>query len=266
MRRLPLLLAVVLVLAACAGRPPLRPLGPAPEAVGDVRGEWVVTGLLRGDEPVPLPEGVEGTLTVGPKRLGGTAFCNGFGGEYELEEGHLEVRELLSTLMACSGDVATAEGLYLDALTSFDAQVTLQDGELVLTGDGVELRFVQRPPVLADDLVGRSWLLQAVTADGLSTIALGAPALLEFRLDGTFRAGTGCGSVSGTWDARPDGVSTAVDAHEADCAGELRAQDGHVAAVLAHGFEARVSRGRLVLTGLDGPSIEYVDSAEHAGD
>jgi hypothetical protein len=120
--------------------------------------------------------------------------------------------------------------------------------------------------VLADDLVGTSWRLQAVGADGLSTIALGTPAWAEFRPDGTFEAGTGCGTVSGTWDARPDGVSTALDVHEADCAGELREQDRHVAAVFAHGFEARISRGRLVLTSPEGPSIEYVDAAGHDAD
>jgi heat shock protein HslJ len=265
--RLPPLLAAVLVLAACAGPPPLRPLGPAPEAAaGDIRGEWLVTGLIRDGETVPLPGGAEGTLTVGPRKLSGTAFCNGFGGDYELEEGHLEVRELVSTVMACTGDVATSEGLYLEALQAPDARLTVQAGELVLTGDGVELRFIPRPPVLADDLVGTAWLLQAVTADGLSTIALGTPALLEFRPDGTFLAGTGCGTLSGTWDARPDGVSTTVDDHEADCAGELREQDGHMAAVFAHGVESRIARGRLILTSPEGPSIEYVDAAGHDAD
>ena len=262
MRRLLLLLAVALVLTACAGRTQLPPLDPWPETAGDIQGEWLVTELIRDGETVSLPDGFDGTLTVGSKRLSGTSFCNGFGGNYELDGSRLEVRELLSSLMACVGDVATAEGLYHQALTASDARVAALDGVLVLTGDGVELRFVPRPPVLADVLVGTSWLLQAVTADGLSTIALGTPALLEFRPDGTFEAGTGCGAVSGTWDARPDGVSTSVVGHEADCAGELAQQDEHVAAVFARGFDARISRGRLTLTNPDGRSIEYVDAAD----
>lgn len=262
MHRLPLLLAVVLVLAACAGGPPLRGSLPEEAAAGDVRGEWLVTGLVRDGEPVPLPDGVEGTLTVGPKQLSGTAFCNGFGGEYALEDDTLEVRELVSTVMACTGDVAAAEGPYMEALQAADARLTVRAGELVLTGDGVELRFIPRPPVLADDLVGTSWLLQAVTAGGLGTSALGSPALLEFRPDGRFLAGTGCGTVSGTWEARPDGVSTSVVGHEGDCSGELAQQDENVAAVFARGFDARISRGRLTLTNPDDRSVEYVDAAD----
>ena len=267
MYRAALLLAVVLVLAACAERPPgARPPGSGAEAAGDVRGEWLVTDLALYGETVSLPDGVEGTLVVGSRQLSGTAFCNGFGGDYALQEGRLEVRELLSTLMACVGDVARAEGLYLRALNASGARLAAQDGELVLSGDGVELRFVPRPPVLADDLSGPSWLLRGVTGDGLGTIALGTPALLEFRRDGTFRAGTGCGAVTGTWDAQPDGVSSSVVIHESDCPAELREQDEHVAAVFAHGFEARISRGRLTLTDPEGRSVEYVDAADQAAD
>ncbi len=35
-------------------------------------------------------------------------------------------------------------------------------------------------------------------------------------------------------------------------------------AVLAHGFEANLSNRRLTLANLQGRSIEYVDSADHA--
>jgi heat shock protein HslJ len=261
--RLPLLLAVVLVLTACAGRPSLRPLGPLPEAAaGDIRGEWLVTELFRDGERVPLPADAEGTLVVERKNLTGRAFCNGFGGDYELQEAHLRVRELLSTLIACVGDVATSEGLYLRALQASDARMAVRDGELLLTGDGVELHFIPRPPVLADDLVGTSWLLQGVAADGLGTIAGGAPAPLTFRADGTFEAGTGCGTVSGTWDPRPDGVSSSVTDSETDCPDDLREQDAHVAAVLGDGFDARISDGRLILTHPEGRSVEYVDAAD----
>lgn len=259
MHRAPLLLAVVLVLAACAGG--ARPNGPAAPAPDDLRGEWLMTGIVEDGEPVPLPDGVEGTLTVDRTKLGGTAFCNSFGGDYRLDAGRLEIDELLMTVMACTGDVGDAEGRYLRALNASDLRATVADGHLVVAGDGVELRFAPRPPVLADDLVGTSWLLQGVTADGLSTIALGAPALLEFRSDRTFAAGTGCGAVSGTWDARPDGVSSSVTDHEADCPADLREQDAHVAGVLGDGFDADISPGRLTLTAPGGRSVEYVDHA-----
>ncbi|MFP5370218.1 MAG: META domain-containing protein, partial [Actinomycetes bacterium] len=265
-RAAPLLLVPVLFLGACAGQPagrqPLPPPGSAAGAPGDVLGEWVATALAQDGEVVPLPDGREGTLEIGSTRLGGTAFCNGFGGDYELVEDRLEVRELLSTAMACDGDVATAEGLYFRALNASDARLTVRNGELVLGGDGVEVRFVPRPPVSAADLGRTSWLLQGVGTDGTSTIALGQPALLDLRPDGTFRAGTGCGTVSGTWHAEPDGVGSSVVQHETDCPPELAQQDELVTAVLAQGFRARLSDGRLTLTDAEGRSIEYVDPAD----
>ena len=265
MHRAPIL-AIVLALAACAGAPggarPSVPGGPEAGAPDDIRGEWLMTELVVDGEIVPAPDGVEGTLVVGRTRLGGTAFCNSFGGAYRLDAGRLEIDELLSTVMACSGDIAAVEGTYLRALDASDLRVTFSEGALVVTGDDVELRFVPRPPVLADDLVGTSWLLQGVSADGLGTIARGAPALLEFRTDGTFDAGTGCGAMSGTWDARPEGVSSSVTAREADCPAGLREQDAHVASVLGDGFDAHLSRGRLTLTTPEGRSVEYVDAAD----
>ena len=68
--------------------------------------------------------------------------------------------------------------------------------------------------------------------------------------------------MSGTWHAEPDGVESSVVDHEADCPPDLGRQDGIVAAVLAHGFRARLSNGRLTLADPQGRSLEYVDPAD----
>lgn len=234
-----------------------EPTDPVTVVPGDIRGEWQVTTMTKDGEDVPLPDGVEGTLVVEERRLSGVAFCNGFGGAYRLDDGRLRIEDLATTLVGCTGGVGRAEGVYLSALNGRPVQVALDGDDLVLVGEGAELRFRPRPPVLAADLTDAAWMLVAVTSDGLETIALGSPAPLEFRADGTFTAGTGCGSVTGTWDAGADGVRSSVVGHETDCTPELTGQDTLVASVLDGGFEADIRRGRLNLSTPEGQRLAY---------
>lgn len=112
-----------------------------PQEPARVLGEWVVSELRIGGASVPLPPGAEGTLTLEAGRISGKAFCNGFGGRYRLEEDRLTVAEVAHTLMGCAPDVARAEGLYVRALEAPDARLRPEGADLLVTGDGVEVRL-----------------------------------------------------------------------------------------------------------------------------
>jgi len=259
-RRITALVLGMLLLGACADRGGAPPAGTRTAPPGDIRGEWVVSGLSRDGEDLPLPGGVEGTLAVEERRLGGRSFCNSFGAGYELDGDRLSLEDLLTSLVACTGTVGRAEGAYLAALGSGDVRVAATDEGFLLVGDGVEVRLRPRPPVRAPDLAGRTWRLQGVTDDGVSTIALGPAALLAYADDGSWTASTGCRSLSGAWTLAQDRVTPVVDRAEGDCPAELVEQDAVASRVLGGPYGVRIADGRLLLTGPDGLGLEYVEA------
>ncbi|MGY1742026.1 MULTISPECIES: META domain-containing protein [unclassified Blastococcus] len=248
------LLLAALVVAGCAPRA-ASPGDPAPPV--DLRGEWVVTAMRADGEDVALPPDAEGTLVANGRRLGGTSFCNGFGADYRLAGDRLEVRDRITTLMACPGEVARAEGLYGRALDAGDLRVAPTPDGFTLTGDGVELRLAPRPPVEAADLTARPWLLTAVVAGPTASSPTGEPAVLEFGADGTFRASTGCRPVTGRWTITGGRLTPTDVRAERECPGPLHDEDAAVLAVLGQPSGVRIARGVLTLTGAEGRGLQY---------
>ncbi|MCA0146123.1 META domain-containing protein [Blastococcus sp. LR1] len=253
MTRTVLLLGVVLAVAACGG----GSTGGSPPAQepGDVRGEWVVTELRRDGEVVPVPPGTDGTLTL-DDRLSGRAFCNGFGAQaYRIEGDRLVVEDLAQTLIGCAPEIAELERLYVGALTADDVRLA-RDGEaLLVSGGGVDVRLVPRPPVEDADLAGR-WQLTALATRDMASSPMQA-AELELRPDGTFSGTTGCRPVRGTWRVTDERLVTADLVADGDCAPETAEQDGHVLDVLRQGGAVRIARDHLTLTAPDGHGLQF---------
>ena len=158
--------------------------------------------------------------------------------------------------MACEPDVMAAETAYLGALGRADT-VAHDGADLVLTGDGVRLRFSPVPPVPDRDLAGTRWVLETVVDGEVASSTLGEPAVLLLDPDSTVDASTGCRSVTGTW-LLEDGALVIDDLLvDGDCPPEVAAQDAHVAAVLAGGPTAEVDEDQLTLTAPDGRGLVY---------
>ncbi|MEX2652697.1 MAG: META domain-containing protein [Acidimicrobiia bacterium] len=117
-----------------------------PAEPGSIEGAWQLeTGTLDG-EPIPLVEGHPITLTIEGETVGGTAACNSYGGSYTLSDGEVTFSALFQTEMACfPEETMAAENAYLEAL-SRATSARAGDDFLALTGDGVELAFVELPP------------------------------------------------------------------------------------------------------------------------
>lgn len=94
----------------------------------------------------------DSTVTIEFKatgEVGGAGGCNSYGGAYTIEEGHLVLSEIVSTLMACvDQDVTEQEVAYLAALQGA-GRFAVADGMLIIWYDneGSMLTFVQATPM-----------------------------------------------------------------------------------------------------------------------
>jgi heat shock protein HslJ len=150
MRRLVviLLLALSLGLGGCGVMP-----GVAPnlESTG-----WRAVQVW-GREPVA---GREPTLLFGDGTVSGSTGCNDISGLFALDRGRFQITDL-SGVIACRGDGAELEALFVKALLSAE-DLRFEGGNLVIAGPGGEVAFrsdstvTPRTPVLNRDESRRS--------------------------------------------------------------------------------------------------------------
>lgn len=135
MKQLSLMFVVLLAfVSACASA------GSDPTEV-DITGEWVLGSGTVDGQAIPQMEGSRVTLNITGTDIGGTSGCNSYGGQFTLDGSAISIGDLMSTLMACSPEVMAVEVPFTDALSRVDT-VAIDEGDLVMTGPGIELRFV----------------------------------------------------------------------------------------------------------------------------
>jgi heat shock protein HslJ len=252
--RLPLH-AVALILVACgsAGTPSNSPSGDP----FDPQGSWELTSGRAGGAEIPIVDDHPITLTIEGSEIGGTSACNSYGGRLTVTGGRLEVGELSMTAMGCEEPVMAAEGAYTAALAAVDS-IGGDDGELVLSGPNVELRFTALAPPPTAEVVDTVWRLETVFVGDIASSTVGQPATLELRSDGTFSGSTGCRSFSGEWLERGEQIvapSFAMD--DTECPADLSQQDDHVVSVIGDGFVASEVGDLLTLTDPGGVGLVY---------
>lgn len=246
--RIPLVL--VLLVAGCGGS--VTPGVEDPDA--GAQGSWQLVEGRGASGPVPILETHRITLTFEDGRAGGTAACNHYGGEVEIDGSELRIDQLAGTDMACEPPEAMeAERLYLDALTGVTAFE--RTGErLTLTGPDVELVYERLEPPPTAEMTGTRWELESLVhgsgADGTVSSVRGGYLLLEEN--GTFTGSTGCRELSGEWTRSGDTIHATSMQADGDCTADLEEQDRHVIEVLGDGFRAEVDGQQLALTNPNG--------------
>lgn len=106
-----------------------------------IQGNWTLTS---GSGPNGAVEPVEGspiTLEVdGQGTVHGSSGCNTYNSTATVEGNSVTFGPLMQTMMACEDAIMTAEYAYSTALEGV-SEGSVEDGGLVLTGEGVELRY-----------------------------------------------------------------------------------------------------------------------------
>jgi heat shock protein HslJ len=233
--------------------------GEDPPVVSEgIVGDWeLVDGTLDG-EPFPFPHAGRGTLSADDRRIGGTAFCNGYGSPYRLDGDRLRLDELGQTLMACvDGDRMAAEAAFMGVLGAEGTRFTRTAESLTLENDRGSLVFRPQTPVPTADLVGTRWVLDTLVDGEGASSTVGEPAVLQLADDGTFTAGTGSRTLSGRWQASGDTVMLDYGWAGPACPPDVDAQEQHVIAVLGNGFRAEIDGDRLTVSSSNGPGLVY---------
>jgi heat shock protein HslJ len=184
--------------------------------------QWELTSGSLDGEPVVMVAGHSITLSFTDGDAGGTAACNGYGGPYTISGAELTFAPPTVTEMACSPiDVMDSEAAYLAALIRV-SNYSMGEAGLSLTGDGVELVFVEIPPVPTAGLAGTLWVLDSlVRVDAISSVT-GERATLELFSDGSVLGSTGCRSFTGHYQMSGPEVVFTDFAAEGECPAEWR--------------------------------------------
>jgi len=100
MKKLIILFALAgLLLAACSGSSSASP-----------EGEWILVSYGDPASPTPAAPDVETSIVFGEDgQVNGTAGCNGFGGDYSVNDDAITFGPLVSTLMFCEGPAGEQE-------------------------------------------------------------------------------------------------------------------------------------------------------------
>ena len=230
--------AIALIATACLGS----------DFTDSLEGSWELrSGTLHG-EPLTLLDSHPITMTLEDGEIGGTAACNGYGGQYTISGGAFSIEDGLAvTEMACSpAEVMESEREFLVALMAVD-EIELTNDGLTLRGSQAELLFQPLEPVPMSDLIGTVWILDGlVDGDTVMSPTAGAEkATLQLSEDGTFVGSTGCRDISGSYQMTGAEVQFTDWGAEGECNAELEEQDSRVISGLEGGFRVEIEGDRM---------------------
>jgi heat shock protein HslJ len=250
--RLSAFVALLAFLAACA-----EPSDPAGDPTGVV---WELEAGSVDEGPVPIVEGHPITLSLTEDGASGRSACNSYSAEYVVSDQRIGFSELIQTDMGCiPAEIMESERVYLEGLTRVDL-FSMSEGELRISGEGVELVFVALPPVPDAGLTSTVWVLDGLEqGDSVSSVG-GDRATLEMFSDGSLLGSTGCRSLSGNYTVTGTAVSVTGLKADGTCPSGLTDQDALVIRVLSDGVTAEVRGNTLTLTSSDDLGLVYLAS------
>jgi heat shock protein HslJ len=139
-------------------------------------------------------------------RIGGSAGCNSYGGEYRVQERDLTFSALFRTEMYCLDPegVMEQEDRYL-SLLGVVAYYRVNDTHLVLTDDNGNalLIYTQAPAPLQVPLTETCWVLTTYRsgADTVASVIAGTRITAEFTAAGNLTGTAGCNEYFATYQA-----------------------------------------------------------------
>lgn len=246
MRRNVVLIAAVLLVAACADGEPTGDTTGSPRPDGD----WQLVDGVQTPVEYPITMSIVGT------EVSGRAACNAYFGAVVINESAVGFGGLGGTAMACETAAMEAERTFLSALEIVES-FEYRGDQLVLEGASNELIFDRVPPVPTAELIDTTWLLVTLVEGDAATSAGGERASLLLAADGSLLASTGCRALTGRWLESGGVIVVPELAAEGECPDELWEQDSLVVTVIGDEFRAEIDGDMLTLTSMGGDGLVY---------
>jgi len=115
-------LLTIFALAACAGG-----------SSKSIQGQWKLVSYSFDSSQMPAAPGVETSIEFGSDgRMSGNVGCNGFGGDYTMDDDTITFKSVMATLMFCEGPVGEQELGTLTVLRD-SAKFVLDGNKLIIT-------------------------------------------------------------------------------------------------------------------------------------
>ncbi|WP_051178701.1 META domain-containing protein [Nocardia concava] len=198
----------------------------------------------------PIPGGGPLTLTFKEGRVTAQAGCNTATGPVDLQGNTLQVGEMATTLMACPGEVAGADG-WQDGLLRSQPTWTLVGDTLTLKGNGSTVTMLDRKVAHPDKpLTGTTWIVTALLrTDAVvhsKTLEEVRPAL-TITPDGKISGTAGCNTMTGSAQIEGDEVTFHVATTRMMCDPQVMEVEQQVLQALDGKTKATIDSDELTL-------------------
>ena len=213
---------------------------------------------------VPVLPGTEVTARFDDDgKVTGSAGCNGYGGDYQLDGTTLSISSLVQTLKLCTEPegIMEQEARFIDLLASA-AGCRIENERLIVTdAEGTDvLVFVEARAVPPTPLAGTSWTLASLAGDDGTMIPIvpGTTVTAAFSVDGNVGGSAGCNhygagyTVDGANLAIEPAIRTEMYCNEPE---GLMDQEDRYLALLTDVASYRVENDRLIFTDADGNDL-----------
>ncbi|BBL67995.1 META domain-containing protein [Methanoculleus chikugoensis] len=218
---------------------------------------------------VPVLPGTEVTAAFGPDgKVAGSAGCNGYGGDYQLDGTSLSVSSLVQTLKLCTEPegIMEQEARFIDLLGSA-AECRIENDRLVITdaAGATTLIFVEEDAPTG--LAGNTWwtLVSLAGENGTQTPVLdGTGVTVTFSAEGSLGGSAGCNHYSA--DYTVDGATLTIkpavrtEMYCNEPPGIMDQEDRYLA-LLTDVASYRMEANRLILADSDGTDLLVFEKA-----
>jgi heat shock protein HslJ len=190
------IMAGLVILAACAS---------SGSQGGDITGKVWLLDNLNGSPPV------SGTVITAEftadGKVGGSAGCNVYSGQYKITGGDIQITSpVASTMMACEQPVMDQENAYFQALAAAKSYAVKGD-QLTLNDSGG--KAIASYKAQSQDLAGTSWLAIGYNngKQAVVSVTIGTELTADFGKDGNLTGFAGCNNYNGPYKVDGDKIT-----------------------------------------------------------
>ncbi len=208
------------------------------------------TYISTGVEGTPIPGGGPLTLSFADGRVSADSGCNSSSGPVSFDGSVLRVSRMATTMMACIGDRAGADG-WQTALLESGPKWSLSGNTLTLTGHEVTVTLRDKRVLRPDlPLTGTAWVVTTllrpegqVRSQALDT----ARPTLTIASDGRVSGSAGCNRMTGTADISGSTATFHLGTTRMTCAPDVMQVEQQVLEALNGTTEATVDSDTLTV-------------------